>query len=303
MGAIGTSAAPAAVKPRSFNGYFGVVEGFLIWALTALQSRDPARITKNMSGAKFLTQRAFAANRLSIGRSRALYGLSREDFDFLWRVIHPTAAANPFRHPVRLRNYLIIRILVETGLRRGELLKLRIEDVITVGSSPQIKVVRRPDDPVDPRAEEPGLKTEERTIPITLDLCRLLIAYLQPGGAGRGRPRPGHPYFFTSSRGALPLTLSAVNRIFMQIVARFDRFKGKGVLTPHTMRRSFNDRLCETARAEGWPDDKIADLQKYLNGWSNSQQATIYTRRFTEQAARELASQMQAQLYPSEVAA
>jgi integrase len=43
-------------------------------------------------------------------------------------VIEPDHPENPFESKVRFRNYLILGLLLDLGIRRGELLGIRIED-------------------------------------------------------------------------------------------------------------------------------------------------------------------------------
>lgn len=57
-------------------------------------------------------------------------GLSREDQDRLLRVVHPESPDNPWeRGFVRHRNWMIVMLLLATGMRSGELLGLQIGDI------------------------------------------------------------------------------------------------------------------------------------------------------------------------------
>ena len=45
-------------------------------------------------------------------------------------MIEPSSASNPWgKVSCRVRNYLILRLLYDLGIRRGELLALRLEDI------------------------------------------------------------------------------------------------------------------------------------------------------------------------------
>ncbi|HHA2575811.1 TPA: site-specific integrase, partial [Stenotrophomonas maltophilia] len=73
---------------------------------------------------------------------------------------------NPFRHPeVQLRNAIIFGLLRHTGMRRGELLSLRL-DQFDLGHEPHVWVRRNQDDKHDPRPYQPVTKTKERPLPI-----------------------------------------------------------------------------------------------------------------------------------------
>ena len=55
-------------------------------------------------------------------------GLEVAEVIRLRAVIEPDDPENPFEPKVRFRNYLIIRLLLDLGIRRGELLGIRVED-------------------------------------------------------------------------------------------------------------------------------------------------------------------------------
>ena len=66
------------------------------------------------------------------------------------------------------RNWAIVSILVETGVREGELLQMKDHDIsLSHRGGPTITFPRRPDDPEDPRRIEPNLKTADRIVPIS----------------------------------------------------------------------------------------------------------------------------------------
>ena len=79
----------------------------------------------------------------------------------LLEILMPQSVENPFHRVVRSRNALIIELMLATGLRRGEVLKIRTSDV-DVGARATLSIERRPDDPHDPRPHEPQVKTRGR---------------------------------------------------------------------------------------------------------------------------------------------
>jgi integrase len=226
---------------------------------------------------------AFRVQKRNASPTKRRYSLSETETDELLRLVDPRSAANPFNRQTRERNFLIFCLLLETGLRRGELCKLRVEDAITFGGEPFIKIMRRPDDPLDPRRNEPQVKTLERSIPISRQLVDLIINYLR-----HYRGRAKHPYLFCSSRVENPITLSGVDEIFQQ-VRRSLRSANVQTFTPHTLRRTFATRLAERARGTKLGPDDLAEVQNYLMGWSEfSVQTAVYTRRLVEAEAMEL---------------
>lgn len=89
-----------------------------------------ASVRKNLA---FESDRALEALRAQIpsvstrAQLGAREGLSKEDQDRLLKIIDPDSPENPWeRGFVRQRNRLIVLLFLATGMRRGELLGLRI---------------------------------------------------------------------------------------------------------------------------------------------------------------------------------
>lgn len=270
---------------NTFNTYLANVREFVVWAAETQNSPSLGpRETKQL-------ERLFESEKLTATPPRKLYGLDAGQQKELLRIVHPEARDNPFNSPVRQRNHLIIRILLETGIRRGELCKLRVEDVQTKGDVDAfIEVVRRPDDKWDPRQNEPSVKTRGRRIPISSELKSLVLAYLQ-----RFRGRVKHPYLFTDPSTGEPIGSLVVNKITVQIRRRCPTME-EAKLSPHTLRRTFNGNIWERSKLLDWDEDKIKRITNYLNGWKEtSQQSAIYQRKQIEQDAFELLTVIQAQ--------
>ncbi len=65
-------------------------------------------------------------------------------------LIRPGSPENPFPERVQLRNWLMIEPLLETGMRRGELLKLYTTDINQGARHAYVSIVDREHDPGDP---------------------------------------------------------------------------------------------------------------------------------------------------------
>lgn len=213
----------------------------------------------------------------------------------LLQVITPTFAANPFNRPVRYRNYVLLMLLLMFGLRRGESLKLYVSDLVLRGTKkPVMRVIRRPDDPNDPRRQEPRVKTLGREIPLDQRTALLLsefVLYHRPEFPGADRS----PFLFISGNGE-PISLRQVNTIVSQIRSRFSEFQG--ILTPHVLRHTYNDMLSEVARENNVPEEEEIQLRNYLNGWSpRSLQGDHYRRRFIIERANRISLEHQRRLF------
>lgn len=73
----------------------------------------------------------------------------------------------------------MIELLLETGIRRGELLKLYTTDINKGSQHAYVSINDRENDPGDLRAEEPALKTHGRTVGITTQLYEVYEHYIQ----------------------------------------------------------------------------------------------------------------------------
>lgn len=100
-----------------------------------------------------------------------------EVFEKFMGVIAVDSPDNPYKSlAVRTRNVLILEVIYATGMRAGEVLALRVDDVDY--NTGKIRVVRRHDDPLDPRKKQPVAKTLERNLDIPVDLARRIRAYV-----------------------------------------------------------------------------------------------------------------------------
>lgn len=280
------------LSPSTFNFYLSVVERFLIWAVYEFVAPD-GEAAMMAEAARERIRRAFQSNKIA-GRSvRKRYGLDDNEVAELREVIRPESPRNPFKPAVRFRNQVIVEVMLATGLRRGEVLKLKIGH-LPQGPKDTLTVERAPDEVGDSRRNEPAIKTREREIPIPKALAVALWRYVQ-----KHRKTGRHPYLFTSQRGGAPLDVSGLNGIFSCLVRRcFPRLRGK--LHPHNIRHTFNNRLIERARGLGWSDHQLQRVQNYLNGWTEgSVMPEIYSRTVVEAQAMELAGHYQAELYRS----
>jgi integrase len=298
VGSIGTDGARGndranILSPETFNSYLEVIESFLLWAAYEFipVATPEAAVRETLEDATQRVKRAFSSNRKSGQTMSNRRGLSHEEVEAIRKVIRPEASQNPFRRSTRFRNHLMFELMLATGIRRGELLKIKLSH-LPVGSKTTLSIVRSPDDKDDPRRNEPQVKTRMREIPLPRQLSVALWKYVQ-----KHRRSDDTTYLFTSARNGAPLSSGGVNRVFsLLIMGRFPFLQGR--LSPHTMRHTFNEMLVEMAVSLGWDEERIRALQRYLNGWSDSSEMpTRYTRRLIEAQAMEVAERFQRRLY------
>lgn len=212
----------------------------------------------------------------------ARQGLSPSQKAELDRVIVPGNPSNPWRgRHAQERNRLMVLWLLRLGLRRGELLGLRIDDIaFEVG---EVNIVRRADDPEDLRVSQPNAKTRSRVLALGEELLTLTRSYvLEYRRRTRGARR--HHFLFVSTGKGAPLSLNSLNAVFTSLRSRCPNLPAS--LTPHVLRYTFNDVLSEYAEGRGIDEENEKRSRSYLNGWSSkSGMAARYTRRYVRQKA------------------
>lgn len=219
-------------------------------------------------------------------------GLSREDQDRLLKVIHPDSPDNPWkRRFVRQRNWLIVVLLLATGMRRGELLGLQIRDLDQ--RHPKLRILRRADASEDPRDIQPGTKTYDREIELRPAIMRAVWNYINHQRRKIKAARK-YPQLIVADDGQ-PLSLKSIDKIFAQIR---DACPGlPDTLTSHVLRHTWNDRFSDEAEVMGLTDAVEEKARNEQQGWTdNSKSGATYTRRYASRKGRELSLKLQEQL-------
>ncbi len=220
-------------------------------------------------------------------------------------VISPGFPGNPFDPRHRDRNYALLLMYYELGLRRAEALVVKGSDLFLAGSKPRLTVHGRPDDPEDPRPDQPSVKTADRELPLGPKVLSSLDVWLQTRNDARRYPGAKKTGFVFVAENGKPMANRTVYDLFVRIRDAFSEFPAD--FSPHTLRHDWNDRfseLCDEERAAEPPHDPDDDtrltdaremkLRNYLMGWKkNSQRAATYTVRSTERQAQELSLRLQ----------
>ncbi|SAK86948.1 phage integrase [Caballeronia fortuita] len=233
-----------------------------------------------------LTARIPSAKGRNNARRRA--ALDESTQERLWNVIDVRSTENPWegRH-AKIRNELIVRWFMGLGIRRGELLGVKVSDVnIRTG---EVFIARRADDSIDPRPYQPNTKTHDRTLPINNDLAQRTLQYI----VGERRRYPAarkHPFLFVANGGA-PLSLRGLNEIF---IALRQRHSDLPAIHPHILRHTNNYNFSKLSDERGMDPEVEKKIRSQMMGWSEtSGTAERYTRRETERKARDASLQLQ----------
>lgn len=285
------SRAEAFVKAQTVSIRMNYIREFLAWrvnqAAVRLQ-REPRQALisiRDLVDQELRNKTPAVTQRASLGTRM---GLDRKASAALISAVVPTAPKNPWTGTyIRSRNQLIVHLLLSLGLRRGELLGLRIRDFNP--QNQEVLVLRRPDDASDPRLHEPNAKTRDRVLPVAYELHTLLKAYL----ALRNELVRGKHDFLLVANSGFPLSKSSLNSIFSVL----GPFVGTKV-TPHVLRHTFFEDLADELHRAGNDDELSTSILIRLGGWSErSDSPTRYTKRFAQERAFEAGMTLQSKLY------
>jgi site-specific recombinase XerD len=168
--------------------------------------------------------------------------------------------AGESHHGLARRNYALIQLMIQTGLRVSKVASLRVADIVLRDRSGSVRV-------------REGKGNKAREVPLNATARRALRLYLD----ARGDLDENEP-LFASKRG-LALTIRSIQTVIAELArrARITRLK----VSPHTLRRSF--ALNYLQHNPG----KLIELANLL-GHDSLDTTAIYTRPSVESLAQDL---------------
>lgn len=227
-------------------------------------------------------------------------GLDEKVVDSLKEALKPGAVDNPAKdYGVQLRNVLIFLILLLTGMRRGELLNLKISDIDF--SANTISIIRRPDSKSDARTNQPTVKTLPRKIPVCEELMNQIRAYVMHH-RNKVLGAKKHPYLFVTHKlgpfSGRPLSIPGFKK-WMSMLGEI--VEGSG-FHAHGLRHHWNYIFSAQADENGMSPEKEKKIRAYLMGWTETgNTAETYNRRHTRKSANAAVLKMQNKLFGSDV--
>ncbi len=223
--------------------------------------------------------------------------LDDEQLEVLFELIRINSDFNPFSKDVQRRNRLIILLLYHLGLRGGELLNLRIQDIDF--SKKILRVVRRADEKSDPRVFEPNAKTLERIIPLGDILVKELHDYITLDRRKIKNAKKNDFLFITHKLGPTvgqPITKSGYYKVINVVRSVSpDLYKLTGHKLRHTWNRKFSEKMDSLDNVPS--EEKQEQMRSFLMGWKpGSKTAAIYNKRYIEEQAKAAAIKLQSDI-------
>lgn len=209
----------------------------------------------------------------------ALEGVPSAILDRITEALRPGFEDNPFRGGfTQARNHLLWLFYRSCSGRRGEIQSIRVKDV----------------DYANRRVFIHLSKTKPRMAPISPEAAEAFDSYITEYWAKLPQAVRRRGYLFTGPSSA-PLTVRSVNRIFE--IIRDAVPDCPDFLTPHTLRRSWNDQFVKLI--DSLPPDKRPPPEREkaiinrVNGWSEgSAMGGKYGKRHIRRLADELADRL-----------
>jgi len=206
----------------------------------------------------------------------------------LYEVFRPDSPRNPFRTDAnKWRNFVMMLLLTQLGLRKGEILSLGVSALRTefdeaAGGmrhwlSIDGKLVQQ-----DTRARRASLKNGSavRQLPISLSLLTALDTYIS-----QYRGDPAHAFLFNSQQGS-PLAPSTVDQFVATAVKHLSikaidsvRRHADGKLSPHSFRHTSAIIRLQRFRSSGMDHDEAMRRLRPFFGWTRDSEMPFHYAR------------------------
>lgn len=225
-------------------------------------------------------------------RNDEVKGLTHQERDRLLEVMHPESSENPFANEaLKLRNYIVLLLGLELGLRRSEMLLVKLSDIRW--HNRELSVVNLESEDIDPRTLAPQFKTHERMLQMSDDLIWALHEYADTYRSLRKEPSKAkkHPFLLVSHRRNEfgPLSIKALDGVLPRVGKVVPELEHAHL---HILRHDSVYTLLESMREELeilTPEDRTTTVQKVLTyafGWSpESNMPGLYGAKFWKEEA------------------
>lgn len=277
------------VTPYTFNQRLTTVRQYLSWYFDVVIGSLPnssnayEQILDNKNRLLSFLETSFS-NAPPTNKSQ-IKGLNTKEVDFLLSVLNPESIQAYGRDPaVRYRNYILTLIMLYYGLRPGELLSLRVEDV-EIGAISSIRVERRSSDPADTRKPRPQIKRNGRVLPIDDPVfAKNLDTYITEWrDVLEDKSDTESDYLILSDEGE-PLSQSSITQFFQLLRNKYSDGLPSH-LTAKALRHSFSSEMERVLRNSGMEEDKRKQALAYLRGDSSLTSQDVYIAQEVEEQA------------------
>ncbi|EPC0985113.1 tyrosine-type recombinase/integrase [Enterobacter hormaechei] len=254
------------VAKRTFSYRIHVFSSYLNWLCGLLHSIKGIHAKYEVEGFIESIKAHLPLNKSLGVNDRKDKSLSEEQIKTLFKLLEVEGSQNPFQKEVQVRNRLIFTLLLNCGLRAGELLNLKVNDF-----SPRnytLNIFRRHDCIQDRRLNQPLVKTGEREIPLSDELAMEVLDYIN-NYRNKYTKKKTHDFLFVTHSSCKtigePLSVSAYEKIISTIKKSSPVLKN---LSGHKLRHSWNYFYSNEIDDSNLDISRKSGLRCYLMGWS-----------------------------------
>lgn len=261
---------PNQVSSKTFNNRLRYISEYIEWmgyifSDHPLNNATKSDITSNTSDAAklLLMRKVTEPNR----RFEDVKSLSTSEIKSVLEIINPTNPLNPFENiATKIRNYAIIAIMIETGIRSGELLTITMNNVIRSSKgSNGLKIRRMQGVKKDSRTKKRGTKGRERDVPISKATAELLDLYVEKYRGTVDSKIDLNWLFLSHSNQNMGKPLSRLDGITSKIET------ATGIkITPHKLRHTAAWQFCLRYKKANKEWKEVETKLVYQFGWSGS---------------------------------
>lgn len=212
-------------------------------------------------------------------------GLTLKQARFLVNCLDPESDQVFGRDPaVRFRNYVSVMIMLNYGLRSGELLSLKVAD-IEFGAISAIRITRRPPDQNDKRSPRPHIKRNGRVMLIDNPIfARHINEYIMKWrDVLEAKSDEESEYLILSDEGN-PLSQPSLVQFFQLIRKRFpDELPAN--LSAKSLRHTFSSNMERVLREAGLDEGRREEALADLRGDSSLLSQSVYIAQEIQEQA------------------
>ncbi len=288
-----------AVGPNTSNQRLITIKDFLNWYMEVYIGTLPFTSSNYQYYLTYKARLISLLDRCSINsppKNKNLdKGLTSHEQLNLIKLIKPKVES---QNPIEYRNYIMVMLMLSFGLRPGEVLSLRVED-IQLGSISSIRVHRRAPDIKDKRKQRPLIKRNGRTLAINdKSLAAELDLYITKWREmldERNQTNLEWDYLIINKDGA-PLSLPSITQYF-QILRERHANVLPTKFSPKALRHTFSVSMERLLREAGVEEDNRKKALAYLRGDSSLSSQDVYTFKETELEANKYLGQYQREIF------
>ena len=221
--------------------------------------------------------------------------ISDNKFKELINLIQPYSKKNPFKHS-KFRNFLIISLLIETGIRRGACANIKISDLKMYGTFDEIKITRDHDNETDDRLFKGRQKTREHSVYVTQKLMKCIKYYITKIREKYPNAEK-HNFLFvtemnTKNTIGSPLSLQSYNKIFNKLSVSLNIH-----ITPHTLRHKWNELFEDMINNTEATNIDKESIRNFLMGWNpDSKMGNTYNEYSLQKKTQEIMKKIQEEI-------